>query len=453
MEERPNTPRSDGFYRKRKIDPLLHKKYFSKYRTIKKLGEGSFGKVYKAEYKNEYFAIKFEDKEKGQNLLEIEATIMDYLKGQYIPMIKSFGYNENYNILVMQLMGRSLEQIFNKTIDKKFSLKTTSLLAYQMLSILKYIHDRHIIHRDIKPDNFVLGLKNKNANLFLIDFGLAKKYRSSKTLEQNPYVKKRKLTGTARYASIHALEEMEQSRRDDLEAVGYVLIYFLKGHLPWMGMRIKSKEDRIKKILNKKKETSVKDLCKDLPEEYREFLEYSRNLGYTEEPKYEKFKKNFYDLVTNKNKEQFDYIYDWTTENDLKKRKIESSNNNITINNNKDKDKDKDDNKAEINKNIEIKNKIEKIDMKEEEKNNELNIYISRDKIEKNNLILKDNNNINIKEEKNDEFNNYKNYTKSEKNIINTINIKESSRTMNDKVDLKCCIMYVNNIFNISFFL
>ena len=305
-------------------DPVIGKIFFSKYKAIQKLGEGSFGKVYKAEYNNEYFAIKFEDKAKGQNLLETEATIMSYLKGPNIPQIKSFGFSGDYNILVMQLLGKSLEDIFNK--KQKFSTKTTSLLAYQMITVLQYIHDKHIIHRDIKPDNFVMGINKQNAVLYLLDFGLAKKYRSSKTLEQYPYIKKKKLTGTARYASIHALEEMEQSRRDDLESVGYVLMYFLRGGLPWQGLKIKSKEDRYKKILDKKKETSSEQLCKGFPEEFKDFLEYAKNLEYTEEPKYEKYKNKFYNLVTNKLEENFDYIYDWTTPNDIKKRKVEERN-------------------------------------------------------------------------------------------------------------------------------
>jgi serine/threonine protein kinase len=224
----------------------------------------------------------------------------------------------------MQLLGRSLEELFNKR--QKFSIKTTSLLAYQMITVLQYIHDKHIIHRDIKPDNFVMGINKQNAVLYLLDFGLAKKYRSSKTLEQYPYIKKKKLTGTARYASIHALEEMEQSRRDDLESVGYVLMYFLRGGLPWQGLKIKSKEDRYKKILDKKKETSSEQLCKGFPEEFKDFLEYAKNLEYTEEPKYEKYKNKFYNLVTNKLEENFDYIYDWTTPNDIKKRKVEERN-------------------------------------------------------------------------------------------------------------------------------
>ena len=403
MEDRPQTPRSEGFgHNSKNKDPLLHKKYFSKYRTIKKLGEGSFGKVYKAEYNGEYYAIKFEDKTKGQNLLETEATIMSYLKGPNIPSIKSFGYSGDYNILVMQLLGKSLEDLFNKRL--KFSIKTTALLGYQMITVLQYIHDRHIIHRDIKPDNFVMGINKDNANLFLLDFGLAKKYRSSKTLEQYPYIKKKKLTGTARYASIHALEEMEQSRRDDLESVGYVLMYFLRGNLPWQGLKIKSKEDRYKKILDKKKQTTSEQLCKDFPDEFREYLEYSRNLEYTEEPKYEILKNKFYDVVI-KMKENFDFIYDWTTENDLKKRKSIAGN---TISNGIEL-------KTTTTKDVEIKSKRK---LKEDEKIGEVNNSFNNNINASNNLnqiLIKDNENDMLKMEEN--------------NIVH------------DKVDSRCCIM------------
>ena len=401
MEDRPQTPRSEGFGQNRKNqDALLHKKYFSKYRTIKKLGEGSFGKVYKAEYNGEYYAIKFEDRTKGQNLLETEATIMSYLKGPNIPAIKSFGYSGDYNILVMQLMGKSLEELFNK--KQKFSVKTTALLAYQMITVLQYIHDKHIIHRDIKPDNFVMGLNKQNADLFLLDFGLAKKYRSSKTLEQYPYIKKKKLTGTARYASIHALEEMEQSRRDDLESVGYVLMYFLRGNLPWQGLKIKSKEDRYKKILDKKKETTSEQLCKNYPDEFREYLEYSRNLEYTEEPKYEKLKNKFYVLICNKMNESFDYVYDWTTENDLKKRKSNAGNG-IEI-------------KTTTTKDVEIK---------------------SKKKVKDGEKFLEPNNSLNnIKRTSNNNFNQI--LMKEEENEMIKM---DDNNIVNDKVDSRCCIM------------
>ena len=234
---------------------------------------------------------------------------------------------------------------------------------------------------------------------------------SSKTLEHYPYIKKKKLTGTARYASIHALEEMEQSRRDDLEGIGYVLMYFLRGNLPWMGMKIKSKEDRIKKILDKKKETSVDELCQNFPEEFREFIDYSRNLEYTEEPKYDKFKNKFYNLVKNKLKENFDYIYDWTTKNDLKKRKLINKNNNINNENESKIEEDK------MDDDVEVKIKSNK---KEEETNN-LNDYSYHKNINGKHIL--NTNNISNKEDK------------------IKIDDNNNDKVFDDKVDSKCCIM------------
>ena len=328
-----NSPDTDENEDKEYEDPIIGKLFFSKYKAVKKLGEGSFGKVYKAEYGGEDYAIKMEYKSKDEGLLEIEATIMSYLKGPNIPFIKSYGYSGNYNVLVMQLLGKSLEDLFNKY--TKFSIKTTSMLGYQMVTILQYIHDRHIIHRDIKPDNFVMGAKELNARLYLLDFGLAKKYRSSRTLVQYPYIKKKKLTGTARYASIHALEAYEQSRRDDLEAVGYVLMYFLRGELPWQGLKVRSKEDRYKKILEKKKEITSSELCRNYPQEFYQYVEYTKNLEYEENPDYGMLKKLFLDVIM-KRKEKMDYVYDWTTNEDLRIRKeIKENENNLEEDNKK----------------------------------------------------------------------------------------------------------------------
>jgi serine/threonine protein kinase len=316
MDDNDNYSNDDEDNRSHK-DPIIGKIFFSKYKAIKKLGEGSFGKVYKAEYNGENYAIKMEHKTKEQGLLELEATIMSYLKGPNIPYIKSYGYSGDFNVLVMQLLDKSLEDLINKY--STFSSKTVAMLGYQMVNILQYIHDRHIIHRDIKPDNFVMGAKEDNAKLYILDFGLAKKYRSSRTLIQCPYIKKKKLTGTARYASIHALEAYEQSRRDDLESVGYVLMYFLRGNLPWQGLKVRSKEDRYKKILERKKETSSEDLCKNYPHEFFEYVDYTRNLEYEENPDYDFLRQKFKDVLKGLN-EEMDYIYDWTTSTDLKKR-------------------------------------------------------------------------------------------------------------------------------------
>ena len=372
-------------------EELFSKLIFSKYKLIKKLGEGSFGKVYKAEYNSKYYAIKFEIREGGQDLLKNEATIMSYLKGNpHIPKAYSYGFSGNYNIFVLQLLAKSLEDIFNER--QKFSLKTGAMLAYQMIEVLKYIHSKHIIHRDIKPDNFVLGSDEFNAYLYLVDFGLAKKYRSSKTLKQNPYMKKKKLTGTARYASIHAMEEMEQSRRDDLEAVSYVIMYFIRGNLPWQGLKLKSNEDRYQKILEKKKEISTEELCSEYPKVFYEFVKYAKGLKYSEEPKYDELKKNFVDWVVNQKKEKFDYIYDWTTQEDIKKRKEEI---NITCDN-------------------------------LEENNNEKKKRMS--KMSK------------IEEKENDEEKNDKEDNKDKDKLENK---EKENEEKTDKVESQCCIMYV----------
>lgn len=297
---------------------ILNRTFFSKYKCVKKLGEGSFGMIYKAEYNNEYFALKFENRKKGQNLLEGEAEIMSYLKGPNIPYVKSYGYSGDYNILVMQLLGKSLEDLFEER--KKFSVKTACLLGCQMLTVLEYIHNHHIIHRDIKPDNFVMGLDDLSQYLYLLDFGLAKKYRSRTTLVQYPMINKKKLTGTARYASINALRGYEQSRRDDLESVGYVLIYLMRGILPWQGLQAKTKEDRYKRILETKINTTSYDLCYGLPNEFERYVEYAKGLEYTEQPDYDMCRGLFL-RVLRREKLKFDYIYDWTTKEEIKARK------------------------------------------------------------------------------------------------------------------------------------
>ena len=301
---------------------ILGQIFFEKYHCIEKLGQGSFGSIYKAEYNGNYYALKFEKKENNIGILENEAIIMNYLKGPHIPYVNSFSSNSNYNILVMQLLGKSLENIFEE--KKVFSVKTVCMLGYQFVSILEYIHNRHIIHRDIKPDNFVMGLNDLSQYVYILDFGLAKKYRSSRTLEQFPFVNRRKITGTARYASINALRGYEQSRRDDLESVGYVLIYFLKGKLPWMGIEAKTKEQKYKKILQKKIDIPTKDLCEYLPEEMEIILDYVKNLEYKENPDYEML-RGYFNSMIRKEHSKFDYIYDWTTHEDRSKRKVISS--------------------------------------------------------------------------------------------------------------------------------
>ena len=298
----------------KKEDHLLGKVFFKHYKLTKKIGEGSFGQIYIANYidTKEQFAVKLESRDLPKYLLETESIILHHLKAFGIPEIKLFGCNNEYNILIMELLGQSLENLFQAQ-NKSFSIKTTCMLGIQMVDRIEYIHSKKLIHRDIKPDNFVIGRGSKSHIVYVLDFGLSKKYWSSSHKCHIPFIKGKKLTGTARYASINALSGYEQSRRDDLESIGYLLMYFLRGSLPWQGLKLHRKEDRYKKICEKKKETSAKDLCGGFPKEFELFVSYTRNLEFTEIPDYN-YLRNLLKYVVKKSGSTIDFYYDWCTQ-------------------------------------------------------------------------------------------------------------------------------------------
>jgi casein kinase I family protein HRR25 len=226
-----------------------------------------------------------------------------------------FGVHDSYLCLAMDLLGPSLEDLFNFC-GRIFSLKTVILLADQMVLLinqiarLEYIHSKNFLHRDIKPDNFLMGLSKRGNQVNAIDFGLSKKYRDPRTNLHIPYRDGKSLTGTARYASINTHLGVEQSRRDDLEALGYVLIYFCKGQLPWQGMKGNTKKLKYDAIMEKKITTSTEDLCQGLPKEFMYYLEYVRKLRFEDVPDYQKLRQLFRDLFI-KQGYVFDYMFDW----------------------------------------------------------------------------------------------------------------------------------------------
>merc|ERR1712217_945989 len=150
-----------------------------------------------------------------------------------------------------------------------------------------------IIHRDIKPENFMFGIQNKIHHLYLIDFGLSKRYFDEKHV---PMRTKLSLTGTARYASINAHKGIEQSRRDDLEAIGHMLIYFLRGSLPWSGLEAKTQEEKYRKIREKKEEVPLEELCKGFPKAFETYLRTTRQLEFKARPDYKALRKLFSDI-------------------------------------------------------------------------------------------------------------------------------------------------------------
>ena len=272
----------------------------NEYEIIKKLGSGSFGEVYltKILSTGQLVASKIEEKnnKKKKNDSKIFDEYKIYRKFEMkglekgIPKIYSFYETPKFNVLVMELLGENLETIFD-AYNKKFQLGTVLKLGYEIINLIEKVHNCGFIHRDIKPNNFMFGVGNKKYDLHILDFGLSKKFfKNRKHIE----IKTNKsLVGTARYTSINIHNGIEPSRRDDLESICYMLIYFLKGQLPWQGLKKKKGVNHLEIIGEIKLSTSIKKLCSDIPKCFFEYLEYIRNLTFDEKPNYKFLKQLF----------------------------------------------------------------------------------------------------------------------------------------------------------------
>ena len=284
-----------------------------KFRIGRKIGSGSFGDIYHGTnlISGEEVAIKLESIRSRHPQLDYESRVYKYLSGGVgIPFIRWFGREGEYNAMVMDLLGPSLEDIFNYC-HRKFSFKTVIMLALQMICRVQYIHGRSFIHRDIKPDNFLMGIGRRASTVHVIDLGLSKKYRDFNTHRHIPYRENKSLTGTARYASVNTHLGIEQSRRDDLESLGYVLIYFCKGSLPWQGLKATTKKQKYDCILEKKLCITVELLCAGLPQEFSEYMLYCKNLKFDERPDYMYLARLFKDLSIKLDYHN-DHLFDWT---------------------------------------------------------------------------------------------------------------------------------------------
>ena len=264
------------------------------YKIGKKIGEGSFGVLFEGTnmINGLPVAIKFEPRKTEAPQLKDEYRTYKILTGTPgVPQAYYFGQEGLHNILVIDLLGPSLEDLFDWC-NRKFSVKTVVQVAVQMITLIEDLHAHDLIYRDIKPDNFLVGRPgHEDANkIHLIDFGMAKQYRDPKTKQHIPYREKKSLSGTARYMSINTHLGREQSRRDDMEALGHVFFYFLRGQLPWQGLKAPNNKQKYEKIGEKKRTTNVYDLAQGLPIQFGRYLEIVRNLSFEETPDYEGYR-------------------------------------------------------------------------------------------------------------------------------------------------------------------
>lgn len=335
----PETNQSDDF----KL-PIISKKFFiidNKFACFKNfcIGSGSFGKVLygmSVDRKQE-FGIKFEKSNIKNSVIMEELKIYSDLKGgDGIPNIYWKGDYKNYKVFIMDLLGPSLDKFYK--INNKLNLQTTIIFGEQMVTRLEYLHTKNYIHRDVKPNNFLLGKYNRKFDddkVYVIDFGLSKEYIDKRTKKHYEFNDNSKFVGTPRYASINTHMGIRQSRRDDLESVAYILIYFLNGELPWQGIRAKTKSEKKEKIKVSKVNFDVTLQCankKDVPQELMVFLEYTKALEFSEKPDYNYIKSLFERIKKNNNPEMFDknkLMWEWNLEflsvkNDIEKKNLAS---------------------------------------------------------------------------------------------------------------------------------
>ena len=261
----------------------------NKYKLLEKLSQGSFGKVFKAENirTGEIVAIKTEVKLKEQKSLKMEAKIYQYLANtDGFPQLKWFGATNNVNYLVTNLLEHSITGIVSKY--GRLSIKTVLRLGTQMIERLETLHGHYLIHRDIKPDNFMINISDKTNKIFLIDFGFCKRYN----YEGNhiEFKMNKTLIGTPNYVSLNVHKGCEPSRRDDLESCLYIMIYMLFGK--FFSINVNGKEQNALKILVLKK-----DQLTNVPRFLTVAINYVRTLKFEEEPDYKYIIRIFSELL------------------------------------------------------------------------------------------------------------------------------------------------------------
>jgi len=246
----------------------------NKYEILEQIGEGGFGKIYKGRNirTGENVAIKVEPIANQTKLLKNETKIYQYLaSGEGIPQIKWFGVDDKNNYMVVNLLGDSLLTLKQKY--NTFSLKVVLQIGKQILERLKFVHSMGLIHRDVKPDNFLMGNEKK---IYIIDFGLCKKYLKNDVHIENKKISK--ILGTPAFISINIHNLNEPSRRDDLESMIYTLLYLYFEKLDWVDC------NDINDIKREKEKLLENEA---VPKKIRDMLYYIRSLAFDEPPNYD----------------------------------------------------------------------------------------------------------------------------------------------------------------------
>ncbi|KAI5119746.1 hypothetical protein M0805_004078 [Coniferiporia weirii] len=286
------------------------------YLVGQRIASGGFGSVFSGEAPDgKQVAIKYERTYSNitRPYLQHEADVYRLLEGSpCVPVVYAYGREERWNIMVFDLLGPSLQALFVKC-GRKFSLKTTVMLATQIIECVEYVHSKGIVHRDIKPDNFLMGLNSSNSAVHIVDFGLARRFRHPETLEHFPYFEGHDFFGTTTFASINSQCGYSQSRRDDLESAAYTLILFLRGRLPWQSLSGGTQKHRSQRVKDKKSAWTASRLCEGLPEEFATFLDYAKSLDYGRDPDYGYLKDLFRGLSEREGFEP-DFVYDWLSD-------------------------------------------------------------------------------------------------------------------------------------------
>ena len=277
----------------------------------------------------EHFALKLEHVSVDPSILKDEAELYKLVGGLGIPRVKWFGYECEYRAMIFDLLGPNLEDLFNFC-RRKFSLKTVLMLADQLIHRIQHVHSRGVIHRDIRPENLLMGIGRNGNMVYVTDLGISTEYGAATTGSDTAQQGYGPPVGTICFASINGhsgvgerysrptiLQNMtltfdvEQSHRDDMESLGYLLVYFIRGSLPWQGIRVEDVKMLDELVLRAKKETSVEELCDKLPKEFTSYFHHVRSLRFEEKPDYGYLRRIFRNLFTREGFEH-DYVFDWT---------------------------------------------------------------------------------------------------------------------------------------------